>query len=838
MQGTSDAAADRLPARIGRYRILCELGRGATAVVYLARAEGRGSFERLFAIKVLREHLAEEGAFVQMFLNEARLAARIHHPNAISVYEVDVADGAHYIAMDYMSGENLAATLRLTWNRKRQFPIEMAAHILAQASEGLHAAHELRDGRGDPLRVVHRDVSPQNVMVGYDGTVRVMDFGAAKAADQVPATRPGTLKGTIAYMSPEQLRGEVIDRRSDIFSLGVLLWESTTGKRLFKGTTTQETITRVLRMTVPRPSTLRASYPLELEQVVMRALDRDAARRFDTAREFGEALGEFIARTGKRINPADLERLLKGLFGEFYQERADMERRAAAPEPPELMASLTNRHYEGTPLPSNSEALKLSELLKTGPELMTQSTRSGESSQGDRDADATDHDHSETGSNRARRGLADSLRNRAAMRAVSSQSVSADDFGSALLPGNIEKTESEARPIVVPASETERVPVGKGGPMMGGSALASEAIATDDLLNPAPPFVQSTARAEGPRSALTARKGAAGELSQFGNEDMTISPGPTRRTPVPLAAGENETTQGGGRPPPDMTETARGDPPRESRAAASERVVRQNTLPKRRPESKPVAPNARPSTPAVRSETAPPRPMAPLSATWENESSLATAAARGGSVVSARPTPWGWAAAGGGAALVCAVIVLQFLAGRAGPHAEPAVPRQMASTSTSARGQLTRPPSDIGARTLLRAVESSAEPARDASRGSEVLASQRIAASMLPPDSARTSPAAEPPARALDDAHSAQPGDATAPAARGEPTREATTAKEDPAARPEGPRAAGSETPRPASAPRPTGARPAGRTKKPAAQPAAKGKSRAVTPPGISWDSN
>jgi eukaryotic-like serine/threonine-protein kinase len=338
------AASERpLPVKIGRYRVLCELGQGAMAVLYLGRAVGPGSFERLFAIKMIHEHLCRENAFIQMFLNEARIAARLHHPNVISVYEVDVDQGRYYLAMDYVSGENLALTLKHTWNRNRPFPFDIASYVIASACEGLHAAHELKDVQGAPLDVVHRDVAPQNIMIGYDGTIRVMDFGIAKAADQVSQTRPGTMKGTVAYMSPEQIRGEPLDRKADIFALGVVLWETTVGKRLFKSTNDINTAARVLRMNVPRPSSLRPGYPERLEEIVLRALARDTNERYQTTRELGEALQDYLLSAGRRVTTSDVESFMKDVFAGMYEQRAEMERKASAPVPPERVQNLPDR---------------------------------------------------------------------------------------------------------------------------------------------------------------------------------------------------------------------------------------------------------------------------------------------------------------------------------------------------------------------------------------------------------------------------------------------------------------------------------------------------------------
>lgn len=325
--------ANAAPARLGRYEVLCELGHGGMAMLYLARAAGIGGFERLFALKMIHPHLGKEPGFVRMFLEEARLAARIRHPNVVPVYEVDVEAGRHYIAMDYLSGETFGACLSSTWPKGRTFPIGLAAYVVSMAAEGLHAAHELRGNDDQLLGVVHRDVTPQNLMLGYDGSVRVMDFGVAKALDQVSHSRPGTFKGTPAYMSPEHVLGEALDRRADTFSLGVILWEATLGKRLFKSSTELKTAARVLKMEVPRPESINPQYPPALSQIVMRALRRERDARYATARALAEDLQQFIATSGLRGSPGELEGFMRDLFTDRLKERKELERKALLPRP-------------------------------------------------------------------------------------------------------------------------------------------------------------------------------------------------------------------------------------------------------------------------------------------------------------------------------------------------------------------------------------------------------------------------------------------------------------------------------------------------------------------------
>ncbi len=330
-----------LPERIGQYTILCQLDQGGMATLFLGRAAGLGGFERLFAIKLIHEHLSREKRFVDMFLDEARLAARIVHPNVVSVYEVGLDRGRHFIAMDYINGETLSLALQHTWGQKQPFPLGLAVYLAGQAAEGLHAAHELKGVDGQPLGVVHRDVAPSNLMLGYDGILRVMDFGVAKARDQVTHTRPGTIKGTLAYMAPEHVRSRVLDRRADVWSLGVVLWETLVGKRLFKGRNDVETSERLLRRKVLPPSDLRPEVPAVLDGIVRRALDRDPDRRYPTAREFGEALQEYLATARVRIGPSDVEAFMQTTFEERFSWRQEIQQRAPTATAKEFRA------YEG-----------------------------------------------------------------------------------------------------------------------------------------------------------------------------------------------------------------------------------------------------------------------------------------------------------------------------------------------------------------------------------------------------------------------------------------------------------------------------------------------------------
>lgn len=322
--------------RLGRYILCYELASGGMATVYLARAPGLAGFEKLVAMKLIHPHLAKEQEFIDMFLDEARIAARIDHPNVCGVFDFGEADGTYFLAMEYLSGETLSritrALARATPPAEEPHRSALLAHIAQQACEGLHAAHELRDDDGELARVVHRDVTPQNLFVGFDGSVRIVDFGVASATGRVHQTNAGTLKGKFAYMSPEQLQRRDVERQSDIFSLGVCLWEMLTLRRLFHRDTEYETLKSVLEGPIPAPSTVREGIPAALDAIVLRALERDPAARYETARDFGRELGSFVASCGGS-SAADVAELMTTLFPRGRQKRRDLVERARALDP-------------------------------------------------------------------------------------------------------------------------------------------------------------------------------------------------------------------------------------------------------------------------------------------------------------------------------------------------------------------------------------------------------------------------------------------------------------------------------------------------------------------------
>jgi eukaryotic-like serine/threonine-protein kinase len=301
--------------RIGRYEVISHLATGGMAQIYLARQTGLGSFERHVVLKTILRERATDQRFVTMFLDEAKLAATLNHQNVAQVYEVDQADGAYFMAMEYVHGENTRAILETTIRRGWTIPLELAVMIISGAAAGLHHAHERRGKNGQPLNIVHRDVSPANVMVGYDGSVKVLDFGIAKAEERATKTIGGTIKGKYGYMSPEQCKGKPIDRRSDIFALGIVLYELTTLRRAFKGNDDFETMKRIVAGDLVLPSTLIAGYPRELEAIILTALANDPGARFQSAQELIEALDAFTVRAKLTGSNTAMGRFMLQLFG-------------------------------------------------------------------------------------------------------------------------------------------------------------------------------------------------------------------------------------------------------------------------------------------------------------------------------------------------------------------------------------------------------------------------------------------------------------------------------------------------------------------------------------------
>jgi serine/threonine-protein kinase len=278
------------PRIVGRYALFSEIAAGGMATVHLGRLLGQVGFSRTVAVKRLHPQYAKDEEFTSMFVDEARLASRIQHPNVVSTLDVVKTTEELFLVMEYVPGEALSKLVRNAAKRGERIPPNVVLGVMSGMLHGLHAAHEAKSETREPLNIVHRDISPQNVLVGIDGGARVLDFGVAKAALRSGATKDGQMKGKLSYMSPEQLNGKDIDRRSDIFACGVVLWEALAGKRLFSGADAGEILTKVLTSDIPSPGTVVPGLPDAVSDAVMKALERDPDARFQTAREFAIAL--------------------------------------------------------------------------------------------------------------------------------------------------------------------------------------------------------------------------------------------------------------------------------------------------------------------------------------------------------------------------------------------------------------------------------------------------------------------------------------------------------------------------------------------------------------------
>ncbi len=322
--------------RLGKYQLLRRLATGGMAELFLARAQAIHGFEKLVVLKRILPQHAQSEDFIRMFLAEARLAAKLHHPNVAQVYDIGEQVGTYFFTMEYVQGQDLRRLVRAARRKQTPIPLEHILHIIMGMAGGLHHAHEKVGTDGRPLGIVHRDVSPSNVLVTYEGDVKVVDFGIAKAATAQVSTIAGTLKGKIPYMSPEQCRGEVVDRRSDIFSIGTLLWELTTGKRLFAGENEFAILNRVAKADVPPPSSIRPEYPPELEAIVMRALQCDPDHRYSSAIDLQIDLEDFAREARLPVSSARMGRFMRSLFDDEIKAAAAELQVDVGPEPEEV----------------------------------------------------------------------------------------------------------------------------------------------------------------------------------------------------------------------------------------------------------------------------------------------------------------------------------------------------------------------------------------------------------------------------------------------------------------------------------------------------------------------
>jgi serine/threonine protein kinase len=306
------------PVRVvGRYALFDEIAAGGMATVHIGRLLGPVGFSRTVAIKRLHPQFAKEPDFVAMFLDEARLAARIRHPNVVGTLDIVALDGELFLVMEYVQGESLARLMRTLRERGEGVPIPIAATIIVGVLEGLHAAHEATSDQGEPLGIVHRDVSPQNILVGTDGVARVVDFGVAKAAGRVQSTRNGQLKGKLGYMAPEQIGGNAT-RATDVHAVAVVLWEMLTARRLYHAENELQTFSNILTGELVPPSTHASNIPPEIDALVMKGLEPKPEARFASAREMARTL----QRVARMASPSDVGDWVESLAGPNVNSRA------------------------------------------------------------------------------------------------------------------------------------------------------------------------------------------------------------------------------------------------------------------------------------------------------------------------------------------------------------------------------------------------------------------------------------------------------------------------------------------------------------------------------------
>jgi serine/threonine-protein kinase len=346
--------AARGPVKVvGRYALYGELAAGGMATVHIGRLLGPVGFARTVAIKRLHPQFAKDPEFVSMFLDEARLAARVQHPNVVATIDVVATDGELFLIMDYVRGESLAKLVRATVKQDGWVPPRVVSSIMCGFLHGLHSAHEAKNERGEPLNLIHRDVSPQNVLVGADGVSRVLDFGVAKAAGRIQVTREGQVKGKLAYMPPEQLSGSTnLTRAVDIYASAVVLWETLCGERLFRGESEGETLHKILKAPVPPPSSRVNGLNRKFDEVCLRALDRDPSKRYTTARQMALALEacEGIA------SPTEVGEWVEAVAGSTLNDR---EERIAEIESDSAGLALSPAGHmsgPGIPVPSPSDS--------------------------------------------------------------------------------------------------------------------------------------------------------------------------------------------------------------------------------------------------------------------------------------------------------------------------------------------------------------------------------------------------------------------------------------------------------------------------------------------------
>ncbi|MBU0550206.1 PEGA domain-containing protein [Myxococcota bacterium] len=310
----------RAPDKFGDYYLIERIAVGGMAEVFKGVSYGVEGFERLFAVKRVLPDISEDQEFIEMFIDEAKIAVQLTHPNIGQIFELGNAAGAYFIAMEFVQGKDIRTLFDRARRTRTPLDIPMCCHIIKEVCEALGYAHSKLNDRGEPLDLIHRDVSPQNVLISYEGEVKLIDFGIAKAAGRINKTQDGILKGKFGYMSPEQVRGRPIDHRSDLFALAVLLYELLTLERCFQGESDFSTLEKIKTVDIRRPASLNRNIPPELERIVLRGLSRNPDERYQTASDFQDALQKFLYQSGTFYARKDLAAFMKRTFGQDLRE--------------------------------------------------------------------------------------------------------------------------------------------------------------------------------------------------------------------------------------------------------------------------------------------------------------------------------------------------------------------------------------------------------------------------------------------------------------------------------------------------------------------------------------
>ncbi len=347
----STAPPKRQPIPFGKYLLLDRINIGGMAEVWRAKTFGAGGFERLVAIKRILPNIAEDEEFITMFIDEAKITVQLNHANIAQIYELANISNSYFIAMEYISGKDMRAVFDRCRKRGEPAPIPLTCYLIARCCEGLDYAHRNKDRMGRDMNIVHRDVSPQNALISYDGEVKVIDFGIAKAAGKATKTQAGILKGKFGYMSPEQIRGLPLDRRSDVFAIGICLYEMLTGERLFVGDSDFSVLEKVRKVEVLPPSHFNRRIPDALEKIVMKALAKDVEDRYQYASELGDDLQRFLVTSENVFGRKDLAAFMKATFAEEVEKEKQRLQEYVDVRPPDGMLASNMGGYGPAPVP-------------------------------------------------------------------------------------------------------------------------------------------------------------------------------------------------------------------------------------------------------------------------------------------------------------------------------------------------------------------------------------------------------------------------------------------------------------------------------------------------------